>query len=386
LVNADLVPEAEVVVPGPDEQSYMRIALQVLFVVAVAAAGLWLLFKLASVLLVLVLSTLFAYVIAPLVQLLTRPIRIGGRRGALPRGLAIALVYLMIGAALWTGAALLLPSATDQVEDVVAGAPAFTQSLVVWERGWQRYYTRLRIPIELRRAIDQSALTAGEAMAAWARGAVLAFVSAITYVPWLVLIPILAFLLLKDAPSVRRIVIKALPKSGQLRGHRLFEELNDALASYIRAQLVACLLIGTVCGIGFALLGVPYAVLLGVLAGIFEFIPLVGPSIVAVIATIVAALHAPGLALWVVVFLGALRVVHDYMIYPRLVGHGLHLHPFVIVLAVLSGAELGGLAGLFMAVPVVAMLSVVLRHWLQWRGIDAAEPVQIEQSASEVVP
>ena len=158
----------------------MRIALQVLFVVAVAAAGPWLLVKLASVLLVLVLSTLFAYVIAPLVHLLTRPIRMGGWRGVCRAGWPSPLSTSSLPRSVWTGAALVLPSATDQVEDVVAGAPAFTQSLVAWERGWQRYYTRLRIPIELRRAIDQSALTAGEAMAAGARDALLAFVSAIT--------------------------------------------------------------------------------------------------------------------------------------------------------------------------------------------------------------
>jgi predicted PurR-regulated permease PerM len=374
LVSHDVVPEPDVIIPVPDELSYTRITLQVLFVVAAAIAILWLVYKLASILLVLVLSTLFAYVIAPLVHILTRPIRIGGERRSLPRGPAIAIVYLLIVGAVWTGAALVLPKATDQIDDIVAGAPAYTQSLLVWERNWTRYYARLRIPIELRRAIDQSAIAAGEAAAQWARGALVAFVSAITYVPWLVLIPILAFLLLKDAPSVRRFVIKALPKSGQLRGHRLFEELNDALAAYIRAQLVACVLIGTICGIGFALIGVPYAILLAVLAGILEFIPLVGPSVVAVVATIVAALHAPGLALWVILFLATLRVVHDYMIYPRLVGHGLHLHPFLIVLSVLAGAELGGIAGLFMAVPVVAMLSVVLRHWLEWRS-DDVEPV-----------
>jgi len=342
--------------------SQTRVALQVLLVVAAVAAGLWLLNRLASILLVLVLATLFAYVIAPLVHIVTLPVRIAGRRRSLPRGLAIALVYLLIAAAVWTGGALLLPSATDQFEDIIAGAPAYTQSILVWERGWTRYYAKLRIPVELRRAIDRSALSGGEAAAEWSRGAAVTFVSTVTYVPWLVLIPILAFLLLKDAPSVRRVIIKALPKSGQLRGHRLVEELDAALAAFIRAQIVACVLIGSVCGIGFALLGVPYAVLLGVLAGILEFIPLVGPSVVAVVVAIVAALHAPVLALRVLLFLGTLRVVHDYMIYPRLVGHGLHLHPFLIVLSVLAGAELGGVAGLFMAVPIMALLSVVLRH------------------------
>ena len=101
-----------------------------------------------------------------------------------------------------------------------AGAPAYTQSIVAWERNWTRYYARLRIPVELRRAIDRSTLATGEAAIEAARGALVAFVSALTYAPFLVLIPILAFLLLKDAANVSRIVIKALPKSGQLRGHR----------------------------------------------------------------------------------------------------------------------------------------------------------------------
>ena len=348
--------------------SQIRVALQVLFVIAAVAGGLWLLYRLASVVLVLALSTLFAYVIAPLVHVVTRPIRIAGRPRGLARGPAIALVYLLIAGGVWVGGVLLLPSATEQVEDVIARAPAYTQSILAWERGWTRYYTRLRIPIELRRAIDRNALAAGEAATDFARGALVTFVGGLTYAPWLVLIPILAFLLLKDAASVLSTLIEALPKSGRLRSQQLIEEVNDALAAYIRAQLVACVLVGSVCGVGFAVLGVPYAVLLGALAGILEFIPLVGPFVVALVATIVAALHAPGLALWVVGFLAVLRVVHDYVIYPRLVGRGLHLHPFVIVVSVLAGAELGGIAGLFMAVPVVATLSVVLRHWLEWRG------------------
>ena len=134
----------------------------------------------------------------------------------------------------------------------------------------------------------------------------------------------------------------------------------------IRAQLLACALIGIVCGVVFAILGVPYAVLLGVIAGVLEFIPLVGPFLAAVIATLVAAFHAPILALRVVGFLAALRLLHDYVVYPRLVGRGLHhLHPFVVVIAGLAGVELGGVVGLFVAVPAAAIMSVVYRHWLE---------------------
>jgi predicted PurR-regulated permease PerM len=231
------------------------------------------------------------------------------------------------------------------------------------------------MPAELRNTIDRAAVESVDAVTASARGALLSLVAALTYAPLLVLIPILAFLLLKDAPSLLPRVLDLLPTSRRERGLRLIEDLNATLAAYIRAQLVACALVGTICGVGFALLGVPYALLLGVLAGVLEFIPLVGPFALAVVATVTAALHGPGLVLWVVVGLAAFRMIHDYMIYPRLVGHTLDLHPFGVVVAVLAGAELGGVAGLFLAVPVAAMLSVIGRHWLLWNGDHgSAEP------------
>jgi predicted PurR-regulated permease PerM len=349
--------------------------IQILFSVLAVAAGLWVLYRLEYVLLVLLLSTLFAYVIAPLVRVVARPIRVAGRPRALPRGLAIAVVYGLIATGAWAGGVLVLPSVSEQVEEVVTGAPGYTQSIVTWERGLTRYYQRLRLPAELRGTIDRAAVESVDAATASARGAFLSLVGALTYAPLFVLIPILAFLLLKDAPSLLPRLLDVLPSSRREQALRLIEDLNAALAAYIRAQLVACVLVGTICGVGFALLGVPYALLLGSLAGILEFIPLVGPFALAVVATVIAALHGPGLALWVVVGLATFRMVHDYVIYPRLVGHTLDLHPFGVVVAVLAGAELGGVAGLFLAVPVAAMLSVIVRHWLLWNGDHgSAEP------------
>jgi len=352
------------------EVSQTRIVLQIFLVVAGIALGLWVLHRLSAVVLVLILAALFAYVIAPLVELARRPIRLAGRRRRLSRGAAIALVYVLMAGSVSGAAALLLPSATEQVNDVIVRAPAYAQSIVAWEHGWSRYYERLRIPLELRRGIDQSVLAAGAGAVESVQGSALALMSTLSYVPWLVLIPILAFFLLKDAAGLRRTIVTALPHHGQLRGHRLFEELNATLAAYIRAQLLACLLVGGLCGVGFAVLGIPYPVLLGVLAGVLEFIPLVGPLVLATVAAVVGALHAPILALWAVGFLGVLRLVEDYVIYPRLLRRGIHLHPLAVILAVLAGAELDGVAGMFLSVPTVALATVVYRHWLEWRSSD----------------
>ena len=335
--------------------------------VAVAVLGLQ---KLAAVVLLLVFAALFAYVLAPLVHVAQRPIHIASRRRRLPRGVAIMLTYALMFASVSIAGALVLPSAVEQVDDMIASAPAYEQSIAAWEHGWSTYYERLSIPAAVRRSVDQSVVAAGESAVETARASLLALAGALSDLPWLILIPILAFFLLKDAASFRRSFLIALPHRLRLRAHRLLEDLNATLGAYVRAQLLACVLAGAACGIGFALLGVPYPVVLGVLAGVLEFIPLVGPLLLAIVASIVAALHAPVLVLWTIAFLGVFRLVEDYVIYPRLIRRGIPLHPLAVILAVLAGAELDGVAGMFLAVPVVGILSVVYRHTVEWRGGD----------------
>ncbi len=352
--------------------SPVRAVLHVVLVVFGMAFGVWALYRLASVVFVLTLAALFAYVVAPLVHVVQQPVRIAGRRRHLPRGLAIAIVYLVLAGSVWLGAALLLPSASEQAHEMIARTPSYAQSVATWERGWSRYYERLRIPAGLRQSIDESVLVAGEAAVESTRAALVALVGVL---PWLVLIPILAFFLLKDAVAIRRVIVIALPHRLQLRGHRLFEDMNATLAAYIRAQLLACVLVGSLCGLGFAALGLPYSVLLGVLAGVLEFIPLVGPLLLAVTAATVAALHIPMLAVWTVTFLAGVRILEDYVVYPRLMRSGVQLHPLAVIVAVLAGAELDGVAGMFLAVPVVAIASVVCRHWVDWRSGEQDEPL-----------
>jgi predicted PurR-regulated permease PerM len=348
-----------------------RAILRDLLIVAAVGAAIWVAHRLGRIVIVLVLAMFFAYVIAPLVDLMQRPVSLGGRPRRLPRGAAIAVVYLLLAGSLAAGAAAIWPSAAAQIDEAIASGSTYTKSFTAWEHGWTRYYERLRIPLELRHSIDQSVLGAGDAAGAYARGSLLALIGVLTDMPWLILVPVLAFLMLKDAALIRRTILTALPHRVQLRGHLLFEELNATLAAYVRAQLIACVVVGVLSGAGFAALGNPYAVLLGVLAAVMEFIPLIGPLAVAAIAVVIAALHDPMMAVWTALFLTVLRVVEDYVIYPRLIGRDIHLHPLVVILAVLAGVELDGIAGIFIAVPVVALVTVAGRHWLEWRGRDA---------------
>ncbi|HYO92276.1 MAG TPA: AI-2E family transporter, partial [Pyrinomonadaceae bacterium] len=125
---------------------------------------------------------------------------------------------------------------------------------------------------------------------------------------------------------------------------------------------------------------------LGILAGMLEFIPLVGPLTIAILAGLISGFYSVNQAILVLVFLSVLRIIHDYVIYPRIIGQGIHLHPLAVILSILAGAELGGVAGIFLAIPVVAIGTVSYRHWLEHRGSEGivADLLQPGEAAGAV--
>jgi len=343
-----------------------RSPIQVVFAILGIALALYVLYEVRLVLLVLVFAVFFAYLILPVVVRVQHLLRTAGTPAGVSLGAAIGLVYLLLGGSLLLAGTILLPKLTQQLTDIAGQAPQYATALRSWGDEWSAY-ERARLPVEFRARVDTWIASGSEAAVHHAQAFALALLGVLTFIPWLVLIPVLAFFLLKDADQIRYYGLYALPARLRGPGYQIVQELNTAMSSYVRAQLLACLLIGVLCTAGFAVLGVPYAVLLGVAAGILEFIPLVGPLVIAVVACVVAAVHQPVLALWVATFLIVLRVAEDYVIYPRLMGHGTHLNPLMVILAVLMGAELGGVIGIFLAVPVAAMLSVAYRRWTHSR-------------------
>jgi predicted PurR-regulated permease PerM len=360
---------ATAVVAGPS-WSQTRAPLRVILLLLAVAATMWLLYTLRGVILLVVLAIFFAYLLAPLVELACRPFTARGRAHVMPRALAIGVVYLLLLGTLMLATALLLPQVGTQITQFAQEAPSYLDRARSRALAWTTSYEAYRLPAAVRDAVNKSATRAVDIAGTYVtEGLGNVLVQLLGFLPWLMLIPILAFFLLKDSASFRAIALQTLPR-GRLRGRgrELLQDINATLAVYIRAQLIACLLIGTVCTIGFSLIGVRYALVLGLGAGLLEFIPLIGPLVVALIAASIAGAYSMKQALGVVVFLGIVRVVHDYVVYPRIIGHGMPLHPFAVIVAVLCGAALAGVPGIFLAIPTVAILSVGHRHWLEHTG------------------
>jgi len=365
-----------------------RAVLRVILIILAVAVTLWLLVKLTGVILLLVLSIFFAYFVSPLVEFLSRPVRVQGRQLAIPRTLAIALAYIIIAAVTVGGIYFLAPGLGSQFPEFTEQARGYWSSVGEKMQGLLTYFRARRMPGPLLDAINGAIPGVIERVSQTVSSILAGMVTWLAYIPWLIIIPVLSFFLLKDVDFFRRSALQMLPRGRwRWRGDEFFQDVNSTLAAYIRAQLTACLFIGVVCAIGFTLLGLPSPLVLGVIAGIFEFVPLVGPLMIAVVAAILAILHAgPFSALMVVLFLVVLRIVQDYVVYPRLIGQGIHLHPLAVIIALLAGAELGGVAGIFLAIPVVAILTVSYRHWLEHRGseglADVLEPTHVQGVAT----
>src|SRR5712672_1084965 len=362
-----------------------RAVLRIIIILLAVAMFLWIVYKLTTVLLLIVLSIFFAYLVAPLVDLVQRPIRLGGRERVIHRGLAIGIVYAVLFVGIGLAIYFLAPQLGAQFPEFKIQATTYYKTITNASDRLNGYCMQHRMPEGVVKAINNTVLGVIARGGELASAAFERMLGWIIFIPWLVLIPILSFFFLKDADSFRRSVLAMLPR-GRLRwrGDEFFQDVTSTLAAYIRTQLTACLLIGVVCSIGFWLLGLPSPLVLGLIAGMLEFVPLVGPLAVAILAILLALLHSGfGLAFAVMIFLGVLRVAEDYVIYPRLIGQGIHLHPLAVILAILAGAEIAGVAGIFLAIPVIAIITVSYRHWLEHRGSESISEILEEATAEE---
>ena len=308
-------------------------------------------------------AILFAYFVDPLVSRLAKPVR-----GRIP---AIAAVYLilialLVGLGFLIGAkiaaegnalATSLPSLLNE-----AGSGQLV-SQVGQNHGWSR----------ARQAQIQGFLIAHkDLILGYGRAIGQRLAEPAQHIWWLVLIPILSIFLLKDGQSIGGNVV-ALARAPQakktLRG--IVSDVNIMLGSYIRAQLILASLTLVVYTVGLSLLHLKYALILGPLAGIFEFVPVVGPAIAAIIVFVIAVLTSYPHLIWLVFLLAIWRLLQDYVNAPRIMGKSLEISPLVQILAVLAGGEVAGVVGALVSVPAVATLRILWRRLTSEDGTDA---------------
>ena len=184
-----------------------------------------------------------------------------------------------------------------------------------------------------------------------------------------VVVLVVAFYLLSGGAELRATFLSWLPAAVRDDLEFAFDAVERVLGGYVRAQLVMAILIGVLAGGGCAIVGVPFPLFIGVAAGVFELVPILGPFLGGAVAVALALTKSPFLALEAVGVFLVIHVIEGYLLAPRIQGHFTRIHPLVAFLAIFAGIEVGGLLGALFAVPVVALAFVFIRATLgDWRA------------------
>ena len=321
---------------------------------------------------VFVVAILLAYLVAPLVDLLDRVLP--GRRTRTP---ALAVSYAMfVGGMIFIGGQI----GTEVVEQANALARKAPEMLAKWQQEvphaegappplQYQFLDHVRSEI-MRRSSD---------IVAQLPKLGFRILSLATNLINVVIIPVLAFFFLKDGHAIREQVL-TLVDAGPRRAllDDVMADVHLLLAHYMRALVLLSLATFIAYFIAFTMIGVPYGLLLATTACLLEFIPMLGPLTAAVIAIAVAAVAGAPLTI-VIAFLVGYRLFQDYVLSPNLMGAGIEMHPLLVMFGVFAGAEVGGIPGTFLSVPILAAARIV------WVRIHKARTASVTAGPARVI-
>jgi predicted PurR-regulated permease PerM len=329
---------------------------RIVFTLLLYALALLLVYAARRPLLTVIFAIIFAYVLEPTI-IRVQPWLRGSRLRAIG-GAYVALLVLV--AAL---VAFVSPRVAGEAQTLGRDLPSLLEKIssgqIAFQMGQQRGWSH-----GTQVHIQQFLATHRAQIVETAQGVGRYSAEVAANLGWVLLIPILAFFFLKDKTYFGSSIVESFqdrPNRAFLQ--RVFTDLDTMLAQYIRAQLLLSAFAIVAYTAFLLIFRFPYAIAIGVIAGVLEFLPFVGPLLTAAIILGISFLTGYPHWLLLVGFIILWRLVQDYVNTPLVMGEGLELHPAVAIVAVLIGGEVGGVAGMFLSVPVVAGLRILWRNW-----------------------
>jgi predicted PurR-regulated permease PerM len=319
----------------------------------------------AEVLVIVLIAAILATGLAPPVDRLARRAW-GRRRRQLSRAAAAAVVYLGLLAALGLVGSVLVAPVVRETTDLAARAPQLYSQLQAMVADLQQRYPWLP---DLAGLVERLPEEAGRLTAYVGRATGVAFrvfgvvVSAVTVL-------ILSFYMLLEGPAIKAAFLRLFPRRNHRQLEAVLSEIGRKFGGWLRGQLFLGLIVGVAAGLGTAALGLPYAFLLGLAAGVTELVPLVGPVLGAMPAVFVALFGPPWRLLAVIVLFVVIQQAENHFLVPRVTRQTVGLSPVLTLVAIMVGTKLMGILGALLAVPVAAAVQVVVSELVRTYGPD----------------
>jgi predicted PurR-regulated permease PerM len=303
------------------------------------------------VLLPFLISLIVAYALQPIVELLVRR--------KVPRGVAILVIYLVFVLLVAIAVLQAIPAVTRQFTQLTAHFPVLIQQIDQWAGALSAH--KKYLPDAVRTGIEDALTRAEQGLAGSVANLFTMLTSTVSAIFVIFVVPFLVFYMLKDGRSLGRSLLRTLPARRRPQVKTLLLTVDETLGTYVRSQLLVMLVVGVLTYAGFLIIGLPYALLFATFLAVVDVIPYIGPLIGAAPALILGLSISPQMALKVLIVNVVVQQLEGNLISPQIMGKTLHMHPMAIVAALLIGGEVGGILGLVCAVPILAVVKVVLK-------------------------
>jgi len=338
--------------------------------------GLWALYLIRLAILPFVFGIVLAYLLMPAVSWLEKKLPRQGNWRGFKRTASILIIFVVLLLLLAAFSYIIVTAVLDASVVLLESIPHFIGKSIYQIQVWLEV-VRQQFPPEIRQEVDKAMLEAGVALGNNIRNA---FVTGISSIPGtfsiflgLAALPLFLFYALKDSEKLKKNLYSAFTPRIAEHVKNIVDILERVLGRFIRAQLILGLIVGYFIFVGLVILGIPYALVLAILAGIGEMIPTLGPWISGAVVAIVTLAIAPDKLLWVIILFLAVQLLENSLLVPRIHGGYLRIHPAVLIVLLVLGAYLAGFWGLLLAAPLTATgveIYKYIRHCYQAEKIE----------------
>lgn len=358
---------------------------------AIIIVLLFIIYRLGGVLFPFAIGGVLAYMLFPVIRVLEWVMPWQERRPTLSRVIAIGIVIVVALGIIAGSLVLIIPQIVNEATLFIADLPKIVQDARATVEQLNREYAE-RVPEEIKQNIEEGLANAANILLGAIQDAFLRVVGFITnafsLVIGLFIIPIFLFYLLKDQKSLSDGIYTPVPLAIRPHLRNVASIINQTIGSYIRGQLLVGVVVGTLTALGLFLLGIPFPVLLGIVAVITEFMPLIGPWIGGAVGVLVTLATAPEKVIWVILLYLGIQVLSNSFLVPRIQANALNLHPIAVMVVIVIGSHLFGLWGVILGPLVAAAAKDVIKYFVeQWnRPALPLRPLEDIEMADEPAP
>lgn len=320
----------------------------------------------------IIISGFLFYLFNPVVKFL---MKIKIKKFKFSRTLSVAILFVFLAILLVALIGYLIPRVVSQLSQLVVNLPDYANAVSESSKDTFNHLNKYAWfkEIDFTSYLNQFENSIGTYFKSIATnltnsiGSMIGVVTSVTVVA--LTVPVMLFYMLKDGQKLVPTLKKLVPEKHGDELVELLDRMGDTISAYIGGQAIECIFVGVFTAIGYSIIGMPYILLLGVVAGLANIIPYIGPYIGIFPALIIAVTQSTQMVIFVVIVVLIVQQIDGNFVYPNVIGKSLNIHPLTIIVLLLVAGNIAGLLGMILGIPLYAVVKVVIKYFYDIRQL-----------------